>query len=427
MADHPGTPFPHYGEEVAARRRRRRFLLFLGGFMLLVAAVPVGGWIALDRHAHRELKKSLRKIEKAGYAVDLRTLAPREVPSADNAAPLYVAACAILKDDYLRVDRSSSEGETAVLSRHTDAFDLARRARFKSYCRYDRDYGATARRREAGPAMGALAWALTRRAEAQSAAGKQEEARDTLRDLWAFARSMEAEPLGSSQAVTRELWLAALEATARCSWSSVTEHDWREWQALLPDPAAVRASTILGLRGDLAYWARDARSKHGGGSSRLLPGKRWDSIARSRLLRPFLDLGAAKGLKRDQARLARVEKSVALTPELVADWRPRPWVGFLQPSPIDAFGGPRAAALGRVLVLESALAVARAGMECERFRLVEGHYPGALTATDPMTGGPLEYGLDGSRIVSRAPRSRNLDIGSREEASLSWRLLHAAD
>lgn len=433
MGDRQGIPFPHYGEEMAAKRRLRRINRILGTFLLLIIAIPTIGWVALDQYASHQLKKTLRKIEKAGYGGNLASMAPPAVPSTANAAPLYEAAFASIGDvvelsDYGWVESDHTpddERQIHDLVGHCDlALELARMARKQPYCRFDRDYSG--RRVLQAPAFSptrALATALSHRAMTQAAEGRAAEARETMKDLWALAHAFEDEPLDWSQTQTRLLWESALEATVICSRHSVSVSDWREWQALIPDPARLRAAILRSFRGELALWAEDARRGHPLTMIRLFPDQttRW----MVRLARPGLSLGAVKGLSRFQKTLARLESS-ELTPETLNDFDPHPYLGYVRISMIDYECRP-ISWLRSLLTTEAQFAVARAGMECERYHAAEGVYPEVLVERDPMTGKPLKYSPDRTSLSSTPPVTHPEMVWHYEEDGLTWMLLHPAD
>jgi len=432
MEDHPGKPFPHYGEEMAARRRRRRIHRIFGVVLLLFVTVPVGGWVATDQYASHRLKKTLKQIRKAGYAVELKSMAPAAVESTDNAAPLYEAAFASISDlvpslgSFTWAECGHTEDDEreimGLVGRCGTALDLARMARAKPYCRFDRDYSG--KREEERPDFQrsiALATALSHRAMDQAAGGRPAEARETIRDLWALARAFQEEPRDWSQTITRLLWQMALEATAGCSRHSETESEWRAWQGELPDPSRLRASIQRAFRGELAFWAGDARRGHPLTLQRLFPN---EPRRLMRLLRPVMTLGAEKGLARFQKTISRLE-GAELTPDILEQYDPVGYLGYGRFSMIDVVARPRMW-LRNHLTVEAEFAVVRAGMECERHRAAEGAYPDVIAERDPMTGAALKYSEDRLSLFSDHPDGR-ANLWYYEEEGLTWKLLRPAD
>jgi hypothetical protein len=439
MDDHPGTPFPHYGEQQGAKRRLGRFKRALLWFTFLLYAIPISGWVVLDHVADRRLQKTIRKLREAGYAVDLKEMVPGPVPSLDNGAPLYEAAFAQIRDAKKEIDQigygtwdlyTPEEHHQAmeVFDRYEEAFVLARRARQKPYCRFERDYarGPEERKPEYEP-LGTLSLGLSVRAEALALEGRHDEARETVQDLWSLAFAFRSEPLVWSQTCLQSLFGRAVDATVRCSRVSRSETDWRLWQELLPDPSLVGGSLFLELRSQLAFSAKDALEGHPYGREFLFFQGRWEDRLLGRLARPFLALASAEGLRRYQKQIARLERSeVARHEELLLQDSP-PRRGILKFSLVDITSCPARIALQRTVVLQSSVAVARAGMECERAWLAEGRYPESLSERDPMTGRPLEYSLDGMSLFSKPLEGRYGYYFKPEDEGLVWNLLHAAD
>jgi len=439
MIDHPGAPFPHYGEEQAAKARKKKISRILGWILFLIIASPFVGWFTLDKVADHQLERTIRKLRRAGYAVSLKELVPPPVPSQDNGAPYYEAAFALMKgahDEAFDVeldlmDTPGADGKRQfldVFDRYSEAFDLVRRARRRAACRFERQYDRwwEERRPEFQPVW-TLARALSLRAERQVDEGRPEEALETLRDLWSLADAFREEPLTWSQRLRGIVFTKALEVTVRCSRTSVTGEDWQKWEELLPDPASIRDSVFRELRGELAFWAGDAREGHPYGLEYLISSSKWHQRLLGEIARPLLKLGSSKGLLRYQSQLSRLEHAEVASRESLLREDDFFKQGFLQISLIHFASGSMQGQFRRMTIRQAALAVARAGMECERAWLVDGSYPRTLTETDPMTGRALEFSLDGTSLCSRPPQGRIKVSCSPEEDGLVWNLLHVGD
>ncbi len=432
MVDHPGTPFPHYGEQQAAKRRMGRFTRAFLWFTFLLYAIPISSWVVFDQIADHRLQTVLQEFPET----ELKDLAPPRVDSLTNGAFLYEAAFRLLEDLPLEVDvydavdlrlRDLLDRREALsaLERYGEAFDLVRRARLKSQCRFDRKYSDGLQTK--GPphdAFRRMAHALSLRAQSQALEGNPIESMETIRDLWALCDSLADEPLWMSHALRLGLCENAAWATASCSNVARSESDWRQWRNLVPDPATLQSSLVLVLRGELAGWIADVRSGYPVAAWLKERDRGWADRAEARVLKPFWNLGAAQSLKSFQAGILEGER---------CDYRSRREFTrerFLScsyaPQGIDLVECQLPNVLGMFRGLtrtQSVLAVTRAGLECERTWAELGSYPEVMQEMDPSSGGALEFALDRSSLFSAG--AKNYPYPQYE--GLLWNLLHVGD
>jgi hypothetical protein len=332
-------------------------------------------------------------------------------------------------DGILGAYTSEGNREAArILAPYEEVFDLVRRARAKPACRFRRNYEDPLK--EHGPEwipVCTLSRALSVRAQIQASEGRREEARETVKDLWALAAAFKDEPLAWSQMARLHVWGMAREATVSCARGSEDAPEWDRWLELLPDPSSLQQSVMLGFRGHLAWWASDALKGHGYGVEALSPhSTAWERML-ARVFKPLLDIGAAKGLRRYQADISRWERApFDYRKELYLDENPMNR-GLLHISLVELLSPYQQGYLRRMALVHSATVVARAGMECERTWCREGRYPETLAQTDPLTGRSLEFTEDGASLRSASPPAPHNFSYDPEEEGLVWNLLHGGD
>ncbi len=136
-----------------------------------------------------------------------------------------------------------------VLEKSSGFFEKLRAARRIGSCRYVRDYSEPLYFNPPSQAAAALRTAklLGLQVQAQAGTGREEEARETFRDLLALAHSFKDEPLRLSQIVRMAVLGVALEAVHESVTRKTVKEELRAWLEVVPPPEAGEGAIALAL------------------------------------------------------------------------------------------------------------------------------------------------------------------------------------
>lgn len=382
---------------------------------LALASLPLLlglAWVLLYVVGNARLSGALDELAEAGYATSLPELAPSPTPSQRAAAAAYSAAFALDPGtDTEALDKPSAEGFAALSAEEKAALDALlkggaewfaalRRARAAGTARFDWDYaqGFQMELPELSKSLSASR-ALTLRAQAEAAAGRDAEARECVRDILGLADAYQDAPLQIGQLIRWALLNRAVETLHRCVGPST---DPKGWLDVLPPPESLDGSVELALRGELASAAMLMK---GGAQvveswALLAP---WSRLSAASYLRSLRDLiERARGpYAATRAELSKEENRLKAESGVFNFW------ALLLPAVSRVLDNERATRAG--------LALARAGLAAEVERAEKGRYPEKFDAIDPLSGRPF---------VRNAERLESVGVPgsfqSREEARHVW-------
>jgi hypothetical protein len=410
--------------------------LWIAGFVLVP---PLAAWLVFYAVGSWRLAEALSAARQAGHATTLAELAPPPLPAERNAAVHFQAAFALHPDagegepalargiEVGFKGLSEAERKTALelLKGATGMFQRIRAGRALGSCRYDRDYTRLYDR--------SLPWVrdsiraarlLKLRAESEIAAGRGEEARETVRDLLALADSYRSEPIMITQLVRLVLVNLALELVHEAVSEGTSGSDLRAWLEIVPAPSTLDGALQGAYRGELAMGAELAGRSLGEAVSRVgdsAAPQPW--LSRTDLLAPYWKILGSNYLRR---MIPLVEASGG--PYLEARARFESADEELKAS---TFYGDL---LSRLLIpalvkpmnhlarTQAAMAVVRTGLEWEIERAARGRYPQETAVPDPLTGAPLRFDPEAGRISSTG--SPGMTAEDLEESRMVWRLRH---
>ncbi|MBI2900604.1 MAG: hypothetical protein HYY17_10490 [Planctomycetes bacterium] len=387
--------------------------IFRWGFWLLLVILLLGtiAWTVANVVGTSRLNEAIASARREGYATSPSDLAPPPATAEENAAPFYSAAFAlmaeppeILSGAQERGFASLNAGEKAELrgwlAKQRDSFDLIRRARSRPRCRFDRDYslGYNMPLPELSKAI-RVTKILAVRIEALEEEGKQEEARESVRDACGTADCAREDAILVCQLVRIVTWTVVMRTIDRCVTAETKEADLRAWLELLPSETRFDGMMEHAMRGELALGAEVASESPElileWGNRGLL--NRVGPI----LLHPVIKISGARHLD-TLRRLIALRRKPHPEAQTEADRIER-----------EALEGPRWTNIVTALLLPATgrafrnhaeliarLRVLRAGLRCEIARAAGG-YPAEVEGADPFTGGPLIY-RDG-KIACPAP------------------------
>lgn len=402
-------------------RSRRKTLRVLFGAFALTALITVLGWVVWNGVASKRLERALVALRAVGMSTDVppRNRAPVAVDR--NAAPLLVAAHALVTAqggvDALARELAREplpDAARATLERLAPAFALASEAAARPECVFDLEVsgGVDAGVSHLTPVRDLAALFLAR----GRLRAREERAEDALRDLEVVAAlggHLATEPLLVAQAL--RLWIStSVDDVLRPALEAVDDPVVR-WRALRR--AALRGAFRIGLRAEVASTVAlcqlaEGRGEPGGSRGRGLLRSPLRSVAL-----PYLRSDVARLLD-SYARLARlvdVPYSEAVAGAREEGLRIRSGGGF--------FGLRELPPVYRVLIQEAEAESWRAlvgqGALILRWRREHGAYPEKLEELggeglliDPATDRPFGWSVDG-------PRGR---LASEEFDAVSWDL-----
>jgi hypothetical protein len=392
-----------------------------GLLVLIVLAAVV--WTIANVSAESRFRAALESLRAAGYATAALEMAPAPVPPAENGAPFYVAAFALMARPGER-DRDAMEAGPSewnaerkaslrgLLASNADAFEMLEKARTRPRCGFERNYaqGFEMQLPEVSNVL-ELARLLKLRAAIQADAGDAAGARRSAEDAFALAHALSGDRILVSQLVRLEAIQLALAAVDVGVTAETSEAELGAVLAIVPNPASLAALMEPALRGELAMVADLLRGP---------PGRLWSVLESipprepgvlAHLARPLLKSDGARYLDfmRRMVELSakpylegRAELA-SLDAEATARSLWHPVTCLLMPA--------LARANERLAEVQARLAVTRAGLEAERTRKTTGRHPAQLQGTDPFSGKPLS--IDGRRVWS---------AGSTPERKIEWRL-----
>lgn len=227
-------------------------VVLLGVIVLLFAA-----WTVLNAIGSSKLNSARESLRARGMPTDLREVAPPAVPEEENAAPLYLAAFALVPESaggqFGNEGFASSQHQTELrelFAKSGGAFAHLRKARSKKHCRFARDYslGYSMLLPDVSQSI-RTSKLLQHYAEATHADGKTAEARELLRDLAALADAYRDEPILVCQLVRIVCWNLVLDSIDRLA----TAADAAEWLAILPPPSRFEGMMVPAYRGEVAF------------------------------------------------------------------------------------------------------------------------------------------------------------------------------
>ena len=407
----------------------REAWIFLGKGLLLIVLAPWAAWAALDEAAQIRLRTALRDLQSKGFDTCIEDFDPPAVSAEENAALFYSAAFAAFEsinrgNTFIGCELADFEGENRAelllsIERLTEVFALLRRARALPQCRFQRNYrrGADPRLPEFGPALD-LSYPLAHRARLQAESGRQDEARDSVRDLLSLADRFREEPNFHFQWLRRFLIDRAIRTIGDCSRSAVTEADLIAWRELLPSASILDDSLERGLRADLASTACLLTQ-----SSKLiqLRGIRsWDVRMLATTVDPVVTLEGLDSLQR-MRRAVEIQRMPFAEARLAAKALGDSQAGSSRLNLLRFEERSLAGLLDHHAIVKSRLALTRAGLEAELFFLRRGHYPVETTILDEISGRPLVIDLGAGLIRPSGPGP--MDARNPDFEDLGWRLL----
>jgi hypothetical protein len=378
--------------------------------LVVLVLLGVVVWTAANLIGSSRYQSAVRDLEADGFSLQLPRMAPPEVPAAENAAPYYSAAFALVvpaPDDAEWINspqktlaelgpqqRAAAE---AWLKQNGEALDMARRAQKRPRCRFERDYsqGFSMLMPEITGTM-SLSRVLFTLAESQVLAADGAGARESVKLLFSLAGCFRDDPVLVSQLVRICVLESALALIPDAVTEATTEAELREWQALLPPEAPLQGSLEGAYRGEIAMAAMLLDNPT---SEAFMPAMNARDRVKWDLSRPLVRLDGADYL-RDMRRIILACRKPYLEAAMEIDalrlhrfdpiWSPIR--SRLMPA-MDRY-------LLRQATVDARLTVARAGLEAERVRKATGSYPKSVAGTDPFSGKPLVYDVEKGRIAS---------------------------
>ncbi len=390
----------------------RSLLKWTGRSLLVLLALVFSWWSVYHVLASRRMSAQLDALRAAGFAFELRALAPELPPSDQNAAGLYFAAFALAvepsADERRAVEKAKSEGfgsrpvgdkgfVRAWLDRNAESFDFAARARARTRCVFERDWSLgysiplpeLAKLRELGRGLALLA-------EARAEEGRFDQARDAVQSLFSVSEALREDLLFISQLVRYAIARTAFRTVQACVRPEASEPELRAWLAVLPPAGWLQGSLGKAMRAELAFGVELLPDRFGevlfegqtgGGRLPVLSGPGIALIAMRPVIlsdgarwlallqrycdaadRPYLEVGAGMRAETD-----------ALESGSSQFWQPVTRTLMFH-VPLD-----------RPVAAEAWCAVTRAGLDCELARRATGAYPARVEALDPLSGKPLVY------------------------------------
>jgi hypothetical protein len=393
-------------------RRMKPVLKWSAWGLLVLVLVAIVAWTIGNVVADARFREAITELQAAGVATSSAELKIPPLAAAENAAPFYQAAFALMaapedvdreafeKADGLKgLDAERKAGLRAWLDKNAETFEMLEKARRRPRCRFERDYaqGFEMHLPELGKARD-LARLLEVRAAFQMEAGDAAGARRSVEDLLALAGAFADDRILIAQLIR----LVVLDFALRRIDASVTaetpEADLKAWLALVPPAASLDGILAPGLQGELAMAGdllRGAVEKlltmttgeRGAGASALAtagrPVFKADGARYLRLMRRLSETAARPYLDA-KPELAAIAAEAGRR----SVWRPI--VGLLMPALESCFK--------RAAVVQAKAVVLRAGLEAELARKASGRYPAEAVGRDPFTGKPPT--IDGGRITS---------------------------
>jgi len=296
---------------------RRRLLSIALAALVLAAA----GWTAWNVWASRDLELAIGELRAAGLPTSPRELYPPTVPEAENAAHLYEASFAMMKnlpdlrndewwDDLPKVPPEVR----AALPAFGEALDLTHRAGRLPACRFELRYedGLTMRIAHV-PQMRKLGQLLAARAAVRVEEGSLDGAQEDLRALFALTRALRDEPIMVTQVVRFKLakrGLDVLETVLARSGSRAAVLD-----RVRPDDC--RGGVSRGLRGEVVLrlslldWGMlDAAPPEAVPTTLRIPGLRGPTLKSSLARMARHDLGCVRAVERPYPEAIALLKSL---------------------------------------------------------------------------------------------------------------------
>lgn len=382
-----------------ARRIAFWSIVTLGGLV----GIPGAIWLLPYWSAKAELNRAIDACRADGIPASPADLAPPPVPENENAAPLLMGALDNYHEDPLRLrDRrggyaSLTEEERAQVVEwmgvNGEAFAMARAARSRPRCRFDRNYASLEGARDVrGSELLTLALDLAWRAEVERAVGRLEEARECVRDALGIAHALREEPLLPLQQIRLIIVNAVLRRFDRFVTRDTPMEELAGWLDLVPSPDDAAAWMALGARGETALEI----------AFFLGPIKDVEALYYSQGPYPMDEDGVPTGppshnaMRRDMARCIGFSRRLAAIHALPVIERSAAAAALLtevEALPDEAFRITKSTVpylCGYVrnhLQMIAKLAVVRNGLDMEVHYALHGVYddPGL----DPMTGRPL--------------------------------------
>ncbi len=422
---------PRFLLELLRKKVRLSKVLPWVAFFLLVLGT---GWYAFALSVNRRFQKQVNSLRESGYKASLVELAPPPIPEDENAASFFTEAFSRIGEPQgslselgdkprLPLEQEERTEVERFLERNKEAFDWVRRGRSRPRCRYPRDFSAclSPPAPEIAPSI-RLARGLALRAQVEAAAGHHGEARECVRDILTLADAFKEEPLFTTQFVRFSILDIGLFASGACVRAESSDEDLANWLEALPSPALLDGTVEQCARGYMASMIQTL----------VDPGQlmTYDEAARNdwaaRTGMPLVGFLFRRGSMESLEKLRRlVECCRKPYPESRLEVRSinPPSLGCDRPGSldlVDLFMPAMGRALDRQATVQSALAVARAGIEFEIHRLRDGKYPETVSAIDPCAGKPLIYDPVQGKISSRGrPGATEEEI---EEEGLVWKL-----
>lgn len=405
----------------------KRVAKWTGWSFLVLFILGIIAWTIANAVGSSRLERELAAVKESGLATHITQMAPAKPAPGENAAPLWLAAFALLEESgefpecYLRGSKMDFSQHTADekkelrawLEKNADVFSLATRARDRKVCHIERQYadGFTLLLPDVAKSI-RLGKILQLRAFSLADEGKPEAARDAIRDLLALADAYKDEPVLVCQLVRVVVAQLALDAIDRCITAETSEADLKAWLDVLPDPKRYDGMMERGFRGELAVIA---------GLLSQSMSQLWDQLAHvthpmnedPELLRPLAGNLLLPVLKSDGARyLALMRRAIEIAQKPYLEARPPMAALSAEVEDDSSVWHPVTRILMPALFrcldnhahLIAKISVLRAGLEAELERAAKGRYPEKIGTLDPFTGKPLFYGE--GRIESVGPEGR---------------------
>jgi hypothetical protein len=404
----------------------REAWICLGKGLLLFVLIPWAAWAAADEIADYRLTRALEELQADGFATCIGELLPPEIPPEENAARFYSAAfaafdiidrpCLISADAFSSTTADEKAELLNAIDQSADVVGLLRRARSLRKCRFDRDY-----RKELSIPIPECASAmhlsrlLILRAQTQAEAGRQEDARESVRDLLALAECFRDEPVFELQFTRSILVDQAVITIEQCSRSAGAEADLLAWLRLLPSPSTWDEALERGLRAELASTA-----------CLLTKSRKMDSLLRepegfSRVLDPIVTLLGLETLDRMRTAVALCGRRNAEAHAIATAMIDRSEPVTMNFNILRFLERPIRSLLDQRAVRKARLALAQAGLEAELFFVRHGHYPTETEVRDEITGEP--FVIDLGEGVIRAAGPGLMDPERLKVENLEWTLL----
>ena len=381
--------------------------------LLVVVLLAIVAWTIANVAGEAKFRAAVDALRAAGYATTAVELAPKPVPPAENAAPFYAAAFALLvppaEEDrdaleapggWGALDAERKASLRACVDANADVFEMLEKARKRPRCGFERDYskGVAILLPEVAKIL-ELSRLLHLRAAVQADAGDPAGARRSAEHAFALAQTLAEDRILVSQLVRLTALERALEMVDAAVTAETSEDDFKAWLAIVPRAESLAAIMEPAVRGELAMVADLLReppdrfwmlveNPGSGGSAGILtylarPWLKSDGARCLELMRRLAEAAARPYLE------GRAEND-AVVAEAVPQSIWRPITTLLMPALGRAFE--------RAAVVQAKLAVTRAGLEAELARRTSGRYPAQVGGTDPFTGKPLA--IDAARVSS---------------------------